>query len=56
MREYDSIIHDQVDKKVVQVIADTDLKTEGNQRVHYLPQMVIRRDKETRKLRVVYDA
>ena len=33
LQEYDSIIHDQIDKKVVEVIADTDLKTEGNQRV-----------------------
>ena len=28
LREYDSIIHDQIDKKVLEVIADTDLKND----------------------------
>ena len=57
LREYDSIIRDQIDKKIVEVVTDTDVKTESNQKVHYLPHhAVIRHDKETTKLRVVYDA
>lgn len=57
LQEYDSIIHDQIEKKIVEVVAKVDVKTDYNHKVHYLPHhAVIRHDKETTKLRVVYDA
>ena len=57
LKECDSIIHDQIDRKIVEVVTDTDMKPESNQKVHYLPHhAVIRCDKETTKLRVIYDA
>lgn len=56
MREYDSIICDQIEK-IIEVVADVDVKTDYDHKVHYLPHhAVIRHDKETTKLRVVYDA
>ena len=55
LKEYDSIIQDQIRKGIVEVVADVD--PPGAERVHYLPHhVVIRRDKETTKLRIVYDA
>ena len=57
LQEYDSIIRDQIDEKIVEVIANTDVKSEGDHKVHYLPHhAVIRHDKEMTKLHVVYDA
>ena len=57
LQEYDSIIRDQIDKKIVEVVTDFNVKTESNKEVHYLlHHAVIRHDRETTKLRVVYDA
>ena len=54
LREYNSIIRDQLAKGIVEVIADQD---DTQTKVHYLPHHgVIRRDKMTTKVRVVYDA
>ena len=53
LQEYDTIIRDQLTKGIVQVV--TNPEDEGN--VHYLPHhAVIRSDKNTTKVRVVYDA
>ena len=54
LREYDAIIRDQFTKGIVEAVDDSDGKPELH---HYLPHhAVIRQDRETTKLRVVYDA
>ena len=54
LREYNAIIHDQLDKGIVEVIKDPDNTPET---IHYLPHhAVVRQDKRTTKVRVVYDA
>ena len=54
LKEYDAIIHDQLDKGIVEKVGQPD---DMPGRIHYLPHhAVIRQDKETTKLRVVYDA
>ena len=54
LREYDDIIRDQVDKGIVEPVTETD---PALSRLHYLPHhAVIRTDKTTTKLRIVYDA
>ena len=53
--QYDAVIRDQLRQGVVEVVADPTQYVEGQ--VHYLPHhAVIRQDKQTTKLRVVYDA
>ena len=55
LHEYDKIIRDQVEKGIVQIAQPCD--QESRQKLHYLPHhAVVRRDKETTKIRVVYDA
>ena len=55
LREYDSVIRDQIQRGIVEVV-DKETSPESN-RVHYIPHhAVIRRDKSTTKLRIVYDA
>ena len=55
LREYDSIIQDQLKQGIIQAVEDPQ-PTDGRM-VHYLPHHgVIRQDKKTTKLRVVYDA
>ena len=54
LREYDAILHEQLDKGIIERVEDSD-ETPGM--IHYLPHhAVIRQDKETTKVRVVYDA
>ena len=54
LHEYDAIIHDQVNRGIVEAVQDAD---DNSVEVHYLPHhAVIHRDKMTIKLRVVYDA
>ena len=54
LKEYDAIIHDQLDKGIVEKVGQPD---DMPGRIHYLPHhAVIRQDKEMTKLRVVYDA
>ena len=51
--EYDSIIKDQLRSGVIERVAEL----QGACKVYYLPhQAVIRKDAETAKLRIVYDA
>ena len=55
LKEYDSIIQEQICMGIVERVHDTSV-SEG-QRVHYSPHhAVIRKDKQTTKLRIVYDA
>ena len=55
LSEYDFVIRDQLSQGVVEIVKDPFVKT--NKRVHYLPHhAVVRHDRETTKLRVVYDA
>lgn len=54
LREYDSIIRDQLRRGIVEEVGDSDVAPDM---IHYLPHhAVIRHDKETTKVRVVYDA
>ena len=54
LREYDAILHEQLDKGIIERVEDSG-ETPGM--IHYLPHhAVIRQDKETTKVRVVYDA
>ena len=54
LREYDATIQDQINKGIIEVVPNSEISLG---KVHYLPHhAVIRRDKETTKLRVVYDA
>ena len=55
LAEYDSIIRDQMSCGIVEVVNDPSLSE--HDRVHYLPHHgVVRQDKTTSKLRIVYDA
>lgn len=55
LKEYDSIIRDQIKQGIVELVEDPEATEVGE--VHYLPHhAVIRKDKETTKLRIVYDA
>ena len=55
LEEYDKIIQDQVKKGIVQTVEFFDHK--NGQKLHYLPHhTVVRRDKETIKVRIVYNA
>ena len=55
LQEYDAIIRDQLSKGIVEIVSSQSNDMPG--KIHYLPHhAVIRRDKETTKVRVVYDA
>jgi hypothetical protein len=55
LEEYDNVINDQLQKGIVERVNESEACEIG--KVHYLPHhAVIRRDKETTRLRVVYDA
>ena len=55
LQQYDSVIKDQINKGMIQPVQDLEDTQEG--KVHYLPHhAIIRQDRETTKLRVVYDA
>ena len=55
LQQYDNVIQDQLKKGMIQPVQDLEDIQEA--RVHYLPHhAVIRQDRETTKLRVVYDA
>jgi hypothetical protein len=55
LKEYDAVIKDQLNRGIVEIVDEKDVGEMGQ--VHYLPHhAVIRRDKQTTKLRVVYDA
>ena len=54
LSKYDSIIRDQLDQKIVEVVTQPTLAV--SDRVHYLPHNGVRWDRATSKLRIVYDA
>ena len=55
MHEYDTIIKTQLQHGIVEEVDQPDKSVTG--RIHYLPHhAVVRKDKETTKVRVVYDA
>ena len=55
LQQHDSVIKDQINKVMIQPVQDLEDTQEG--KVHYLPHhAIIRQDRETTKLRVVYDA
>ena len=55
LAEYDSVIRDQLSRGIIEVVNNTSL--DGHERIHYLPHHgVVRQDKTTSKLRIVYDA
>ena len=55
LKEYDSVIRDQIDRGIVEVV-NNESESNGTN-IHYIPHhAVIRRDKSTTKLRIVYDA
>ena len=54
LQDYDTIIREQIEKGIVE---DAPPKTTDSAHLHYLPHhAVIRRDKDTTKMHVVYDA
>ena len=55
LREYDGIIRDQIAKGIVEFVKNLSNGELG--RIHYLPHHpVIRQDKQTTRIRIVYDA
>ena len=55
LREYDNVIKEQLQRGIVEIVQNPNEGEIG--KVHYIPHhAVIRRDKSTTKLRVVYDA
>ena len=55
LKEYDNIIQDQLKRGIVERVPPQELHT--TEKLHYLPHhAVIRTDKSTTKLRIVYDA
>ena len=55
LKEYDSVIRDQIQRGIVEVVER--YANPGSSNFHYTPHhAVIRRDKSTTKLRIVYDA
>ena len=54
LKDYHTVISEQIAKGIVEVVDDPSM---GSNRIHYLPHhAVVRQDKMTTKLRVVYDA
>ena len=54
LQEYNQIIIEQLDRRIIEVI--TNHNNSGASQVHYLPHHpVVRQDKQTTKVRVVYD-
>ena len=52
--EYDNVIRDQIVNGIVEKVSEPASGEVG--RVHYLPHHSVIREKETKKLRIVYDA
>lgn len=56
LQEYDRVIQNQLKEGIVEKVEET-RATAGVNKVHYLPHhAVVRQDKQTTKLRIVYDA
>ena len=56
LQEYDEIIQEQIQDGIVERVPDEDIENTDKETVHYLPHHgIVRRDRETTKLRIVYD-
>ncbi|XP_028413524.1 uncharacterized protein LOC114536361 [Dendronephthya gigantea] len=56
LQEYDQIIQQQIQDGIVEKVPDEEIEITNDESVNYLPHHgVIRRDRETTKLRIVYD-
>ncbi len=56
LNEYDQIVREQLKNGIVEIVPDNEVSNVNDDCVHYLPHhAVIRRDRETTKLRIVYD-
>ena len=60
LQEYNNIITEQLNRGIIEVVSNSDVPTEGEPSrqspFHYLPHhAVIRQDKQTTKVRIVYD-
>ena len=56
LREYDQIIQQQIQDGIVERVPDEETDNTDKESVHYLPHHgVVRQDRETTKLRIVYD-
>jgi len=56
LEEYDRVIKDQLDKGIIERV-DHSKKAQPCHQIHYVPlHCVVREDKSTAKLRIVYDA
>ena len=57
LQEYDHIIEEQLAAGIIEKVQDQVPEEETKENVHYLPHnAVLRRDRETTKLRIVYDS
>lgn len=57
LHQYDSVIREQQRRGIVEVVDKHELEKNPTNQVHYLPHhAVLREDKSTTKLRIVYDA
>lgn len=55
LREYDAVIRDQLNRGIVEIVRQPEAS--DDREVHYIPHhAVVREDKTTTKLRIVYDA
>lgn len=56
LQEYDQILQEQIRNGIVERVPDEEIENSDSESVHYLPHhAVIRRDRKTTKLRIVYD-
>ena len=56
LREYDGIIQEQLASGIIERVPNPEVETRNNVDTHYLPHhAVIRQNRETTKLRIVYD-
>lgn len=56
LREYDQIIKDQLQEGIIERVTEPGTNQSHNEDVHYMPHHgVVRKDKQTTKLRIVYD-
>ena len=56
LKEYDDIIQEQLASGIIEKVPNPEVETRDNDNTHYLPHhAVIRQNRETTKLRIVYD-
>ena len=56
LTEYDNIIQEQLNTGIIEEVSNGDFNNEKAAQIHYLPHhAVVRKDRETTKVRIVYD-